>query len=71
MPTGQWKDATVGSVTGWGSEALAPEDDLGEALVRLARIPNSRALVLERGALAGLLSITDVSRLIELRRMLA
>ena len=62
---------TVGSVTAWDAEALAPGDDLGDALVRLAAIPNGRALVLEQGALAGLLSMTDVSRLIELRRMLA
>ena len=71
VPPDQWERATIGSVTAWEGEALAPDDDLGDALVRLSRLPTGRALVLEQGALAGLLSMTDVSRLIELRRMLA
>lgn len=71
VPSDRWERATIGSVTAWDGESLSPADDLGDALVRLAAIPNGRALVLERGALAGLLSMTDVSRLIELRRMLA
>ena len=71
VPSDQWERATIGSVTAWEGEALAPDDDLGDALVRLSRLPTGRALVLEQGALAGLLSMTDVSRLIELRRMLA
>ena len=71
VPSDQWERATIGSVTAWEGEALAPDDDLGDALVRLARLPTGRALVLEQGALAGLRSMTDVSRLIELRRMLA
>jgi CBS domain-containing protein len=47
--------------------ALAPGDDLAEALMQLSETPLQRALVLEGDRLAGLLSITDVSRLLELQ----
>lgn len=47
---------------------LAPGDDLGSAAMELSQSDIGRALVLADGRLAGLLSMTDVSRLIELRR---
>lgn len=47
---------------------LAPGDDLGTAAMELSQTEIGRALVLADGRLAGLLSMTDVSRLIELRR---
>jgi Zn-dependent protease/CBS domain-containing protein len=46
---------------------LAPDDNLGDAATSLAQDDLGRALVLDQGALAGLLSMTDVARLIELR----
>lgn len=46
---------------------MAPEDDLGTAAMDLSQDDLGRALVVEDGRLAGLLSNTDVSRLIELR----
>jgi hypothetical protein len=59
----------VGAVAAPQTEALAPGDELGEALMRLASVANGRALVLDHGRLVGLLSMTDVSRLVELRRL--
>lgn len=47
---------------------LAPGDDLGSAAMELSQSDLGRALVVADGRLAGLLSMTDVSRLIELRR---
>lgn len=47
---------------------LAPEDDLGDAAMTLVQDEVGRALVTDGGALVGLLSMTDISRLIELRR---
>jgi Zn-dependent protease/CBS domain-containing protein len=47
---------------------LDPDAPLFPAVVELMRRPPNRALVTERGRLAGLLSVTDVSRLLELRR---
>jgi hypothetical protein len=48
---------------------VAEDAPLFPAIVDLmARAPN-RALVADHGRLAGLLSITDVSRLLELRRL--
>jgi Zn-dependent protease len=46
---------------------LAPGDDLGTAASELVADDLRRALVLDDGRLAGLLSMTDVARLIELR----
>jgi len=46
---------------------MAPDDELGTAAMDLSQDDLGRALVLEEGRLAGLLSMTDVSRLIELR----
>jgi Zn-dependent protease len=47
---------------------LDPEAPLFPAVVELIRRPPNRALVTAGGRLVGLLSITDVSRLLELRR---
>ncbi|MEX1142288.1 MAG: site-2 protease family protein [Thermoleophilaceae bacterium] len=47
---------------------LAPTDDLGSAAMELSQTQIGRALVLDDGRLVGLLSMTDVSRLIEIRR---
>lgn len=46
---------------------LAEERDLGEALSELAQSDLNRALVCEEGRLSGLLSITDASRVLEVR----
>jgi Zn-dependent protease len=46
---------------------LAPDEDLGVAARELSQDRIGRALVLQGGELVGLLSMTDVSRLIELR----
>jgi CBS domain-containing protein len=48
---------------------LSPDDDLSEALMQLAETRLQRAPVLDEGQLAGLLSITDVSRLLEVQRL--
>jgi Zn-dependent protease/CBS domain-containing protein len=44
---------------------LAPDDELGDAAVELAQTRLGRALVLDGDRLVGLLSMTDVSRLLE------
>jgi CBS domain-containing protein len=49
---------------------LSPDDDLAEALMALADTKLRRALVLEEDRLVGLLSVTDVSRLLEVQRLL-
>ena len=46
---------------------LAPDDNLGDVAMDLIQDDLGRALVLDEGRLAGLLSMTDISRLIELR----
>jgi len=45
--------------------ALAEDDDLVDALAKLGSSDVRRALVLDGGQLAGLLSITDLSRALE------
>jgi CBS domain-containing protein len=47
---------------------LRSDDPLADAAVELSASRLGRALVIDDGRLAGLLSITDVSRLLELRR---
>jgi Zn-dependent protease len=47
---------------------LDPDDALADALIELAETPLRRALVIGSGHFEGLLSITDVSRLLELER---
>jgi Zn-dependent protease/CBS domain-containing protein len=48
---------------------LSPDGELGPAAMELVQDSLGRALVLDGVRLAGLLSVTDVSRLLELRRM--
>jgi Zn-dependent protease len=69
VPPATWEQVRTGDVVRSGDDeiALAPGDDLAEALMQLSETPLQRALVLEGNRLAGLLSITDVSRLLELQ----
>jgi Zn-dependent protease/CBS domain-containing protein len=46
---------------------LAPDDELGDATLELSQTRLRRALVLDETRLVGLLSMTDVSRLLEVR----
>jgi hypothetical protein len=46
---------------------LAPGDELGDAAIKLAQTKLGRALVMDDRRLAGLLSMTDVGRLLEVR----
>ena len=68
IPTEQWPHTRVADVARSVDDVivLAPGDDLGDAAMRLAGDDLGRALVLRDDELAGLLSMTDVSRLIEL-----
>jgi Zn-dependent protease/predicted transcriptional regulator len=47
---------------------LGPETPLETAVERISQTESNRGLVLDRGRLAGLLSITDATRVIEARR---
>ena len=71
VPPRDWPDRRVRDVVTRTEEPLVvdPCDELGDALVELVGTSGRRALVLDRDRLAGLLSITDVSRLLELRRL--
>jgi Zn-dependent protease/CBS domain-containing protein len=71
LPLRAWADTRVREVAVPAHEGLtlSPDDQLGDALVDLAETREGRALVLSGGQLAGLLSVTDVSRLLELRRL--
>jgi Zn-dependent protease/CBS domain-containing protein len=68
VPPATWEQVRTADVVRAGDPqvALAPGDDLAEALMQLSETPLQRALVLREDRLAGLLSITDVSRLLEL-----
>ena len=59
----------VAAVPAYKGLVVRPDDELGDALVELAGAKEGRALVLDDGRLAGLLSVTDVSRLLEVRRL--
>jgi Zn-dependent protease len=70
IPPGRWEGTTVAEIARPldSTLVLAPGDDLGMAAMELSADRLGRALVIgEEGELAGLLSMTDVSRLIELR----
>lgn len=69
VPPDRWAGTRVGDVAAKLDDVLvfAPGDELGDAAMELVQGDGGRALVLDGGRLAGLLSITDVSRLIELR----
>jgi Zn-dependent protease len=63
-PRSEWASESVGErMLGLeGAPRLAPDDDLYEALSRLAEAGVNRGLVLEGDRLAGSLSVEDVSR---------
>jgi Zn-dependent protease len=69
IPTAQWEDTRIAAVARPIGRVLvfAPDANLGDATVELVQSELGRALVLEGDRLVGLLSMTDVSRLIELR----
>ncbi|MCL4287522.1 MAG: site-2 protease family protein [Thermoleophilia bacterium] len=69
VPTARWDETTVAAVARPVADVLvlAPDASLGDATVELVQDDLGRALVLEGDRLVGLLSMTDVSRLIELR----
>jgi Zn-dependent protease len=69
VPPGRWDEEAVEDRMRALGEVLvmAPDDDLGDAAMELTQDELGRALVIEGGDLVGLLSMTDVSRLIELR----
>lgn len=72
VPPGAWEQARTEDIVHSAEDqvTLAPDDDLAEALMELADTKIQRALVLDGDRLAGLLSITDVSRLLEMQRVL-
>lgn len=72
IPPADWDRARVDQVAVpiGGVTTLSHDDDLAEALMQLADTKLQRALVLDGDRLAGLLSITDVSRLLEVQRLL-
>ncbi len=69
VPTAEWEDTRIAAIARPLDEVLvlAPEANLGAATIELVQNDLGRALVLEGDRLVGLLSMTDVSRLIELR----
>ncbi|MFN8111763.1 MAG: site-2 protease family protein [Solirubrobacterales bacterium] len=69
VPTAEWDDTRIEAIARpLGSVlVLEPGANLGDATVELVQDDLGRALVLEGERLVGLLSMTDVSRLIELR----
>ncbi|MEZ5156640.1 MAG: site-2 protease family protein [Solirubrobacterales bacterium] len=69
IPTAEWEDTRIESIARPLDRVLtfAPDANLGDATVELVQDELGRALVLDGDRLVGLLSMTDVSRLIELR----
>jgi Zn-dependent protease len=69
VPSARWAETPIEAISHPLDEVLVlePGADLGEATIELVQTDLGRALVLEGERLAGLLSMTDVSRLIELR----
>ena len=69
VPTALWEETRIAAITRPIDEVLvlAPDANLGEATIELVQTELGRALVLDGDDLVGLLSMTDVSRLIELR----
>lgn len=70
VPTERWPLTRVSDVALSAEAATVVDADspLGDATFELTAAPAQRALVTEDGRLGGLLSITDVSRLLQLRR---
>ncbi|HEX5980417.1 MAG TPA: site-2 protease family protein [Thermoleophilaceae bacterium] len=71
VPLEDWPEVRVRDLAVPAHDGLVvrPGDELGDALVELAGAREGRALVLDDGRLAGLLSMTDVSRLLEVGRL--
>jgi Zn-dependent protease len=69
VPRAEWDEKTVGDCMLPLSQVtvFSPREDLAAALERLAETEPRRGLVVEEGRLAGLLSISDLGRLLELR----
>jgi CBS domain-containing protein len=72
IPPGEWDGARAVDIALPIDEAptLSPDEDLADALMALADTRLQRALVLNEDRLEGLLSVTDVSRLLEVQRLL-
>jgi Zn-dependent protease len=72
VPAGRWDRTRVEDIALPVGEApaLAPDDDLADAVMELAETKSQRALVLDGARLVGLLSVTDVSRLLAVQRLL-
>ena len=72
IPSTEWPTRLTAEVMTPGDRLarIDPEMPLESALERLAKSGLSRSLVLADGALAGLLSITDTTRIIEGRRVI-
>jgi Zn-dependent protease/CBS domain-containing protein len=70
LPRAEWAKRSVGeTMVGLeGAPVLTPDDDLYEALSRLAEAGVGRGLVLEGDRLAGSLAVADVGRVLETRR---
>jgi CBS domain-containing protein len=70
VPPSEWLSTTVGKAMLPLEQTLvlSPDGELGPAAMELVQNGLGRALVLDGGRLAGLLSVADVSRLLELRR---
>jgi CBS domain-containing protein len=71
VPAASWERVCLRELTTPIDDCLTlgPDDALADALMDLAETPLHRALVLRAGRLEGLLSITDVSRLLEVQRL--
>jgi Zn-dependent protease len=69
VPTAEWADTRIEAIARPLASVLVlePGANLGDATIELVQDDLGRALVLEGEQLVGLLSMTDVSRLIELR----
>jgi Zn-dependent protease len=72
VPRRDWPATDVDELMVDASEAaIAPDTPLSDALTRLTETDLRRLLVLREGALEGLLSMTDVSRVLELQSRIA
>jgi Zn-dependent protease/CBS domain-containing protein len=71
LPHSDWDRVTAGDAMRPLEQVLvlSPTDELADAAMWLVDSDLGRGLVVDAGALVGLLSITDVSRLLELRRL--
>ena len=72
VPASRWDRTRVEDIALPVGEApaLAPDGDLADAVMELAETKFQRALVLDGARLVGSLSVTDVSRLLAVQRLL-